>query len=151
MTHLRAASSKDNLALSRWAGKLNTLLAFSSAQAMFSFLLIHLMAGKNEAHFHVFFSIALLAAYRDRTVFVPAVVLVELNHLVRGYVWPYSVFGSDAINSWRPFEHVAGVMFEVVCLSFTIKQSHRQAIDVAHLNCFLAVVLAKMLLLGSVR
>src|SRR6185295_14265255 len=46
------------------------------SQVGFSSLLIHVTGGRIETHFHVFGSLAFLAAYRDWTVLLPATVFV---------------------------------------------------------------------------
>ena len=56
-------------------------------------LLIHLTGGRIETHFHVFGSLAFLAFYRDWRVLVPATVVVALDHMLRGFFWPQSVYG----------------------------------------------------------
>ncbi len=118
-------------------GHLSTRLAVSAGQLMFSALLIHLMGGRIEAHFHIFVSLALLAAYRDRTVFVPAVAITVVDHLVRGYLWPQSVFGVFSVASWRPIEHSAWVIFETISLCYLIGQNLSQFSTVAALQCSL--------------
>src|SRR5262249_23148177 len=63
------------------------------AQMLWSALLIHLTGGRIETHFHVFGSLAFLAFYRDWPVLMTATVMVAAEHLVRGIVWPESVYG----------------------------------------------------------
>src|SRR5690242_16114539 len=63
------------------------------AQVLFSALFIHLTGGRIETHFHVFGSLAMLAFYRDRKVLLSATVIVALDHMLRGVLWPQSVFG----------------------------------------------------------
>lgn len=107
-------------------GELTTRLAVSCAQAMYSALLIHLMGGRIEAHFHVFASLGLLASYRDRMVLVPMVLLTALDHMVRGYLWPFSVFGAETVVPWRSLEHVAWVLFLTGGLWSFVGQARRQ-------------------------
>lgn len=95
----------------------------ASAQMMFSALLIHLMAGRIEAHFHIFGSLALLSFYRDWRVYLPAVGITLLDHLYRGIFWPESVFGVGSIEILRAFEHAGWVVFEVVFLLWGVQQS----------------------------
>ena len=61
------------------------------AQMLTSALLIHITGGRIETHFHVFGSLAFLAFYRDWRVFIPATIVVGLDHMVRGIFWPQSV------------------------------------------------------------
>lgn len=103
-----------------------TRLIVASSQVLFSALLIHLMGGRIEAHFHVFGSLAILSFYRDATVFIPAVGLVLADHLFRGIFWPDSVFGVPYSDPWRAMEHGGWVLFEVVFLLWGVAQSRSQ-------------------------
>ena len=100
-------------------------------QVGFSSLLIHLTGGRIETHFHVFGSLAFLAAYRDWTVLAPATVLVALDHLVRGIFWPETVFGVAAPSDWRWLEHAGWVLFEDLWLVICCRQAIREARDIA--------------------
>jgi len=79
-------------------------------------LLIHLTGGRIETHFHVFGSLAFLAAYRDPKVLVTATLVVLVDHVVRSVLWPASVFGVSVASMWRPLEHAGWVVFEDVVL-----------------------------------
>jgi hypothetical protein len=81
------------------------------AQMLTSALLIHITGGRIETHFHIFGSLAFLAFYRDWRVFIPATVVVGLDHLVRGIFWPQSVYGVLSATPWRSVEHAAWVFF----------------------------------------
>jgi PAS domain S-box-containing protein len=93
-------------------GRALTRHVIASAQVLFSALLIHVTGGRIETHFHVFGSLAFLAFYRDWKVLIPATVIVAADHLVRGLVWPESVYGIVAASPWRWLEHAAWVLFE---------------------------------------
>jgi hypothetical protein len=80
-----------------------------------SALLIHLSGGRIETHFHVFGSLAILAFYLDWSVLLTATVVVAADHLVRGLVWPESVYGIVNPEWWRFLEHAFWVVF---CISF---------------------------------
>lgn len=95
----------------RWPDDPVTPFVLASAQACWSGLLIHLCGGRIEAHFHVFGSLAFIAFYRDWRVLVPATSVVVLDHLVRGIVWPESVYGIPNPEWWRTLEHAAWVAF----------------------------------------
>jgi signal transduction histidine kinase/ActR/RegA family two-component response regulator len=97
------------------------------AQAMFSALLIHVMGGRIEAHFHVFGSLAFLAFYRDIKVLLSATAVVALDHFLRGVYWPESVFGIASAARWRWLEHAGWVVFEDVFLILSIARARRQA------------------------
>ena len=79
-------------------------------------LLIHLTGGRIETHFHVFGSLAFLSAYRDPKVLATATIVVLVDHVTRGILWPASVFGVTAVSIWRPLEHAGWVLFEDVVL-----------------------------------
>ncbi len=95
----------------------------ASAQVLFSSLLIHLMGGRIEAHFHIFGSLAILSFYRDAKVFIPAVAIILLDHGLRGLFWPESVFGIVAAAPWRAVEHGGWVLFETVFLVWGVTQA----------------------------
>src|SRR5690606_21180970 len=57
-------------------GTVATRMVIACSQVMFSSLLIHLSGGRIETHFHVFGSLAFLAAYRDPYVLAPATLIV---------------------------------------------------------------------------
>jgi signal transduction histidine kinase len=86
------------------------------AQMLWSALLIHLTGGRIETHFHVFGSLAFLAFYRDWKVLIPATLAVAADHLVRGILWPESVYGILNPEWWRFLEHAFWVAFEDVVL-----------------------------------
>ena len=104
-------------------GQTITRYAIAIGQMLTSALLIHLTGGRIETHFHVFGSLAFLAAYRDWTVFVPATLVVALDHFLRGAYWPQSVYGVLAASGWRWFEHAGWVVFENVFLIASCRRS----------------------------
>jgi len=104
-------------------GQMLTRHVIAIAQMLMSALLIHLTGGRIETHFHVFGSLAFLACYRDWRVLVSATIVVVLDHLIRGLVWPFSVYGVLAAPIWRSFEHGGWVIFEDVFLIVAIRHS----------------------------
>jgi signal transduction histidine kinase len=104
-------------------GQTATRYIITIGQILFSSLLIHLMGGRIETHFHVFGSLAFLAAYRDWRVLVVASLLVGIDHFARGIFWPQSVYGVLTGAQWRWLEHVGWVAFEDVFLILLIQQS----------------------------
>jgi signal transduction histidine kinase len=96
------------------------------AQMLWSALLIHLTGGRIETHFHVFGSLAFLAFYRDWKVLITATLAVSVDHLLRGLVWPESVYGITNPEWWRFLEHAFWVVFENVVLVMGILESHRE-------------------------
>jgi two-component system sensor histidine kinase/response regulator len=93
-----------------------TRFTIAVSQMLMSALLIHLTGGRIETHFHVFGSLAFLAFYRDWRVFIPATIVVAVDHFLRGFFWPQSVFGVLAPSKWRWVEHAAWVLFENIFL-----------------------------------
>jgi signal transduction histidine kinase/DNA-binding NarL/FixJ family response regulator len=104
-------------------GKTETRYSIALAQVLFSSLLIHISGGRIETHFHVFGSLAFLAAYRDWKVLLPPTLLVAADHFLRGAYWPASVFGIATVSSWRWLEHALWVVFEDVFLIIIIRQA----------------------------
>jgi len=100
------------LALRR-PGESITRHAVAVGQMLMSALLIHLTGGRIETHFHVFGSLAILAFYRDWRVLISASAVVYVDHLLRGMLWPQSVYGVLAAPVWRSLEHAGWVIFEV--------------------------------------
>ncbi len=93
-------------------GKPLTRQVIAVGQAFASALLIHLMGGRMETHFHIFGSLAFLAIYRDYRVLVTYSLVVAMDHLVRGYAFPLSIYGTLGVGPWRWLEHTAWVLFE---------------------------------------
>jgi hypothetical protein len=70
-----------------------------------------LTGGRIETHFHVFGSLGILAGYRSWPVLLTATVVVAGDHIVRGLVWPESVYGIVNPEWWRFLEHAGWVVF----------------------------------------
>jgi hypothetical protein len=83
----------------------------AAAQMLWSALLIHLTGGRIETHFHVFGSLGILAGYRSWPVLLTATVVVAGDHIVRGLLWPESVYGIVNPEWWRFLEHAFWVVF----------------------------------------
>ena len=96
------------------------------AQAGWSALLIHLSGGRIETHFHIFGSLALLAFYRDWKVLITASTFVALDHILRGAIWPQSVYGITIESPYRWIEHAAWVIFEDIFLIMALCQSREE-------------------------
>ncbi len=101
------------------------------AQALMSALLIHLTGGRIETHFHIFGSLAFLAFYRDWRVLVTAAAVVAVDHLLRGWYLPMSVYGSGVPTLWRSLEHAGWVVFEVVFLILSIHHIRQATLQAA--------------------
>jgi signal transduction histidine kinase len=105
------------------AGETSTRYVIAVAQMLMGALLIHLTGGRIETHFHVFGSLAFLAFYRDWRVLIPATLVVALDHMLRGYFWPQSVYGVLVASHWRWIEHAAWVLFEDVFLFVSCRRA----------------------------
>jgi PAS domain S-box-containing protein len=113
------------------SGKQLTRHVLGISQMLMSALLIHLTGGRIETHFHVFGSLAFLAFYRDLPVLLSATVVVYVDHLLRGFLWPESVYGVFVATPWRSVEHAFWVLFEVAFLSLSIRKSLEDMREVA--------------------
>ena len=102
-----------------------------AAQGLWTALLIHLSGGRIETHFHVFGSLAIMAFYRDWRVLVAGSAVIAVDHLLRGALWPYSIYGVDAAPMWRALEHAGWVVFEDVFLVMACLQGVREMRDIA--------------------
>lgn len=94
-------------------------------------LWIHLAGGRLEFHFHVFVSLALLAMYRDWRVVVLAAGVAAVDHLLRGWVFPLSIYGSTESPWWRVIEHAAWVVVETGFLAYFCIVTRRELTEVA--------------------
>ncbi|MCU0711847.1 MAG: methyl-accepting chemotaxis protein [Pirellula sp.] len=107
----------------RWQG---TQYVVAAAQLLFSALFIHISGGRIETHFHVFVSIGILALYRNPFVLIVATGVTAADHLMRGVLWPRSIYGSNSFEFFRTLEHAAWAVTEVVGLMFGIFQAKAQ-------------------------
>ncbi|HWW82191.1 MAG TPA: histidine kinase dimerization/phospho-acceptor domain-containing protein, partial [Vicinamibacterales bacterium] len=114
-----------------WPGALMTRYSIAVGQMLTSALLIHLTGGRIETHFHVFGSLAFLAFYRDWKVLVPATIVVAGDHLLRGLLWPQSVYGVLVASQWRFLEHAGWVVFEDVVLVLACLRGTRELWSIA--------------------
>jgi len=115
----------------RQPGKTLTRHVVAIGQMLMSALLIHLTGGRIETHFHVFGSLAILAFYRDWRVLVSASVVVYVDHLLRGYFIPQSVYGVAYASTWLSLEHAGWVAFEVIFLIIAIRKSLQEMLVLA--------------------
>ncbi len=107
-------------------GQLVTRQVAAISQMLIGVLWIHITGGRIETHFHVFGSLAVLAAYRDPRVILSATAVVVVDHLVRGVWLPQSVFGMASGAGWRVVEHAAWVVFIDVFLLRSIRESRAE-------------------------
>ena len=126
-----AISAAPVLLAWRRPGRVVTRHVIAVAQILTSALLIHLTGGRFETHFHIFGSLTFLAFYRDWRVLVTATLVVTADHLVRGILWPQSIFGLETASHWRWLEHVGWVLIEDVFLMISIQQNLAETLEVA--------------------
>jgi len=126
-----AISAAPVLLAWRQPGRVVTRHVIAVAQILTSALLIHLTGGRFETHFHIFGSLTFLAFYRDWRVLVTATLVVVADHLVRGLLWPQSIFGVVDAGQWRWLEYVGWVLIEDVFLMISIQQNLTETLEVA--------------------
>lgn len=113
-------------------GQKITRYLIAVAQMCFSILLIYLSGGRIETHFHVFVSLAALAFYKDEGVLWIASTVVLIDHGMRGFLLPMSVYGEAGGGiEWRFIEHGAWVLFEDVILIAGIRGINSELIEAA--------------------
>jgi hypothetical protein len=118
-------SSLPLLLIARSPGATLTRHVVAAAQMLWSALLIHLTGGRIETHFHVFGSLGILAGYRDWTVLLTATGVVAADHLIRGLLWPESVYGIVNPEWWRFLEHAFWVVFAISFLVLICRRGLR--------------------------
>ncbi len=107
-------------------GQTLTRHVIAIGQLLTTALLIHLTGGRIETHFHVFGSLAFLAFYRDWRVLVTATVVTAADHIIRGYLWPESTYGTTVGVEWRWVEHAAWVVFIDLFLVYSCIRGDRE-------------------------
>lgn len=95
----------------RSPGRPMTRHVVAASQMLFSAFLIHLTGGRTATHFHLFGSLAFLAFYRDWKVLITATSVVVADQLIRGQLFPLSIFGTVEVSSYRWIEHTAWILF----------------------------------------
>ncbi len=93
------------------------------SQLLMSALLVHISGGQETTHFHIFGSLAFLAFYRDWRVIATATAVTAADHLVRGALWPESIYGLAEASPWLTAQHVGWVAFEDLFLVISCRQS----------------------------
>jgi len=100
-------------------------------QAGISGLIIHLSRGHHETHFHIFGSLAFLAFYRDWRVLLTASAVVAIDHLTRGSLMPWSVYGEAVPSLGRSLELIGWVAFEDLFLIVSCVRGQREMCEIA--------------------
>lgn len=142
-----AAETNSSLFLALFGGAIATLLPIAlirvqpyapitrhtvaMCQMIFSSLIIHLTGGQIESHFHIFASLAFLVAYNDWRIIISATVVVVIDHLVRGVIFPMSIFCSQTVDIYRILHHALYVVFEDIILVWSAILGFEQATTMA--------------------
>jgi len=107
----------------RYPGRVFTRHCIAIGQMLTSSVIINLTGGRIESHFHILGSLAFLSFYRDWKVLVTATLVWAVDHLVRGYYFPESIYSDGHAEWWRFLEHGGWILFEVIFLLFSCRQS----------------------------
>jgi len=107
-------------------GRASTRHIVAITQMLWSAMFIHLSGGRIETHFHIFGSLAFLSFYRDPRLLLTATLVVCVDHLTRGFLWPESVYGIANPEWWRFLEHAAWVVFEDIILFLGCQRGLRE-------------------------
>jgi hypothetical protein len=107
-------------------GRVLTRHVVAAGQMLWAALLIHLLGGRIETHFHIFGSLAFLSFYRDPKVLVTGAAVVAVEHFVRQMAWPESVYGIVNPEWWRFLEHAWWVVFECAFLTWACVTGMRE-------------------------
>ncbi len=103
-------------------GRFSTRFFVALSQALWSGLLLTLLPGRLEAHFHIFGSLALLAFYRDWRVLVTAVVVATIDRGLRTAFWPESMYGPTGHDSiWRCCEYIGWMSLQAGFLLMLVR------------------------------
>lgn len=113
-------------------GKAYTRYAIAIGQMLTSSLLIHLTGGRIETHFHIFGSLGILAIYQDWKVLLTAAGVAAVDHLLRGVLYPLSLFGVVSASEWRIVEHAWWVVFAIIFLVKGAFDASKEKKEAAH-------------------
>ena len=117
-----------------WRGTNVSHCVTAACQVGFSILLIHLCGGRIEAHFHIFGSLAFIAAYRNWRALAVATVIVAVDHVARGIWMPSTIYGVSSVQSLRILEHALYVVFEDIVLFTTMWISLKESVRLAEIQ-----------------
>jgi len=112
-------------------GRALTRHTIAIAQMLDAALLIHLTGGRIESHFQLFGLLAFLALYLDWRVMATATAVVATEHLIRGLLWPQSVYGILTPSLWRWVEHAGWILFENTFLLIAIARTRKEMFSMA--------------------
>jgi PAS domain S-box-containing protein len=117
-----------------YPGRKYTRYIVAVSQMLMSGVLVHVTGGRLETHFHIFGSLAFLAGYRDWKVLIPATLVTTIDHIFRGWLYPYSIYGVFADGQWRWLEHAGWVAFTDIFLIISCRRSVREMWKIAKRN-----------------
>jgi diguanylate cyclase len=107
----------------------------ASTSMLTSAVVVHLMHGSIEAHFHFFAMIPIIALYEDWVPFGLAVLVVLLHHGVMGTINPTTVY--DHADAWRHpwrFAIIHATFFGSACIGAIVNwRIHERARDAEQL------------------
>lgn len=118
------------------------------SQILMAGLFIHLTDGRIETHFYIFVSLALLSLYKDWKILISAIAVTFADHLIRGWHYPFSIYGVSGDAEWRWLEHAGWILFESLILIVICRQSALEMTQTAKRSaeldaseeCFRAVI-----------
>lgn len=93
-------------------------------------ILVHLTGGLTEAHFHFFVALPIVAVYQRWHLFVAAVVLVPVHHVLLGVIEPQWVFDHDSAHASPLLWSAVHAAFMLVLALVTAHVWHAR--DAAH-------------------
>ena len=120
-------------------GKEVNRFLITTAQFCLIGLFGYYLGGSLEAHFLAFVTVALLSVYRDWRVLMLAFAISGADHLVRGTLFPETIYGAVGNPTWRTLEHLCALGFEVVFLSYTGARLKREMKDCVYETASLSV------------
>jgi hypothetical protein len=115
-------------------GEKNGRYTIAIAQMCFTGLFIYLMGARPEVHFHVFISLAFIAAYRDWRLLVGVSTITILNYFFRGLYFPHSIYGVVAGAQWRWLGYAGWIIFEDIFLCYACIQSKKETRHIVSSN-----------------
>lgn len=132
-------------------GEKVTRCLIALGQMLFSTLIVYLTGGRIESHFHIFVSLAALAFYMDISVLWVGASIVIVDHLLRGFYIPMSIYGVSEGVEWRWIEHTAWVIFENFVLILGIQRHRKELREVANSKVQMMHAREEALRLASVK
>jgi PAS domain S-box-containing protein len=111
-------------------GRNYTRMTIGICQVLFSSLLIHLTNGQLGTTFHIFGSLAFLAAYRDWRILIPPTFIVAMERVLDGW-WSQMHYAIALPSESGGLEVLAWVLFADIFLLIIIRQSVKEMYKLA--------------------